>query len=48
MTPTAVAKHGDDKQKAKLAKLNKELDRLNKREKEIDNRTLDGVSRTLS
>ena len=44
MTPDqAVAKHGDDKQKAKLAKLNKELDRLNKREKEIDNRTLDGV-----
>ena len=44
MTPDqAVAKHGDDKQKAKLAKLNKELDILNKREKEIDNRTLDGV-----
>ncbi len=44
MTPDqAVAKHGDEKQKAKLAKLNKELDILNKREKEIDNRTLDGV-----
>ena len=35
MTPDqAVAKHGDDKQKAKMAGLNKELDRLNKREKE--------------
>ena len=44
MTPDqAVAKHGDDKQKAKLAALNKDLAKINKREKEIDNRTLDGV-----
>ena len=44
MTPDqAVAKHGDDDQKARLAKLNKELANINKREKEIDNRTLDGV-----
>ena len=39
----AVAKHGDEKQKAKMAKLNKDLDDIEKREKEIDNRTLDGV-----
>jgi len=44
MTPDqAVAKHGDEKQKAKLAALNKDLAKINKREKEIDNRTLDGV-----
>ena len=44
MTPDqAVAKHGTDKQKAKLDRLNKKSADLDKQIGRIDNRTLDGV-----
>lgn len=44
MTPDqAVAKHGTDKQKAKLDRLNKKSADLDKQINRIDNRTLDGV-----
>jgi len=44
MTPDqAVAKHGTDKQKAKLDRLNKKSADLDRQINRIDNRTLDGV-----
>ncbi len=44
MTPDqAVAKHGTDKQKAKMADLNKQQADIDKKIDKIDNRTLDGV-----
>jgi len=44
MTPDqAVAKHGTDKQKAKLDRYNKKIADLDKQINRIDNRTLDGV-----
>ena len=44
MTPDqAVAKHGTDKQKAKLDRYNKKIADLDKQISRIDNRTLDGV-----
>ena len=44
MTPDqAVAKHGTDKQKAKLDRYNLKIADLDKQIKRINNRTLDGV-----
>ena len=44
MTPDqAVAKHGTDKQKAKLDRLNKKSADIDRQINRIDNRTLDGV-----
>ena len=44
MTPDqAVAKHGTDAQKAKMANLNKQKADIDKKINKIDNRTLDGV-----
>lgn len=44
MTPDqAVAKHGTDQQKAKMADLNKQKADIDKKIDKIDNRTLDGV-----